>query len=54
VTVERRSPRSRSRPPTHFPGDARPALFRDDELELYRLEAGSAFEDRTQEIEDRL
>jgi hypothetical protein len=31
-----------------------PSLFRDDELEIYRLEAGSAFEDRTQEIEDRL
>ena len=31
-----------------------PSLFRDDELEIYRLEPGSDFEDRTQEIEDRL
>lgn len=31
-----------------------PSLFRDDELEIYRLEAGSGFEDLTQEIEDRL
>jgi SAM-dependent methyltransferase len=31
-----------------------PSLYRDDELEIYRLEAGSAFEDRTEEIEDRL
>ena len=31
-----------------------PSLFRDDELEIYRLEAGSDFEDRTQEIEGRL
>jgi SAM-dependent methyltransferase len=31
-----------------------PSLFRDDELEIYRLEAGSTFEDRTDEIEDRL
>jgi Methyltransferase domain len=31
-----------------------PSLSRDDELEIYRLEAGSDFEDRTQEIEDRL
>jgi 2-polyprenyl-3-methyl-5-hydroxy-6-metoxy-1,4-benzoquinol methylase len=31
-----------------------PSLFRDGELGIYRLEAGSAFEDRTQEIEDRL
>jgi cyclopropane fatty-acyl-phospholipid synthase-like methyltransferase len=31
-----------------------PSLFRDDELEIYRLEPGSAFEDRTQELEDRL
>ena len=31
-----------------------PSLFRDDEMEIYRLEAGSEFEDRTQEIEDRL
>jgi hypothetical protein len=31
-----------------------PSLYRDDELEVYRLEAGSAFEDRTQEVEDRL
>ena len=31
-----------------------PSLFRDGELEIYRLEAGSDFEDRTQEIEDRL
>jgi SAM-dependent methyltransferase len=31
-----------------------PSLFRDDDLEIYRLEAGSPFEDLTQEIEDRL
>ncbi len=31
-----------------------PSLFRDDELEIYQLEADSDFEDRTQEIEDRL
>jgi hypothetical protein len=31
-----------------------PSLYRDDELEIYRLEANSVFEDRTQEIEDRL
>ena len=31
-----------------------PSVFRDDELEIYRLEADSVFEDRTQEIEDRL
>ena len=31
-----------------------PSLFRDDALEIYRLEAGSVFEDRTQEVEDRL
>jgi 2-polyprenyl-3-methyl-5-hydroxy-6-metoxy-1,4-benzoquinol methylase len=31
-----------------------PSLFRDAELEIYRLEAGSVFEDRTDEIEDRL
>ena len=31
-----------------------PSLFCDGELEIYRLEAGSDFEDRTQEIEDRL
>ena len=31
-----------------------PSLFRGDELEIYRLEIGSDFEDRTQEIEDRL
>ena len=31
-----------------------PSLFRDDELEIYRLKAGSDFEDRTEEIEDRL
>ena len=30
------------------------SLFRDDELEIYRLEAGSDFEDLTQKIEDRL
>jgi hypothetical protein len=30
------------------------SLFCDDELEIYRLDAGSAFEDRTQEIEYRL
>jgi hypothetical protein len=33
---------------------ALPSVFRDDEMEIYRLEAGSAFEDLTQEIEDRL
>lgn len=31
-----------------------PSLYRDDELEIYRLEAGSVVEDLTQEIEDRL
>lgn len=31
-----------------------PSVFRDDELEIYRLRRGSIFEDRTQEIEDRL
>jgi ATP adenylyltransferase len=31
-----------------------PSLFCDDELEIYRLDPGSPFEDRTQEIEDRL
>src|SRR5262245_11410673 len=31
-----------------------PSLFCDDELEIYRLEAGCDFEGRTQEIEDRL
>jgi SAM-dependent methyltransferase len=31
-----------------------PSLLCDDELEIYRLERGSAFEDRTDEIEDRL
>jgi SAM-dependent methyltransferase len=31
-----------------------PSLFCDDELEVYRLEAASVVEDRTQEIEDRL
>jgi hypothetical protein len=31
-----------------------PSLFRDEELEIYRLEAGRDFEDRTQEVEDRL
>jgi SAM-dependent methyltransferase len=31
-----------------------PSIVRDDELEVYRLERGSIFEDRTQEIEDRL
>jgi 2-polyprenyl-3-methyl-5-hydroxy-6-metoxy-1,4-benzoquinol methylase len=31
-----------------------PSLYRDDELEIYRLGAGSVFEDRTDEIEDRL
>ena len=31
-----------------------PSLHCDDELEIYRLEADSAFEDLTQEIEDRL
>ena len=31
-----------------------PSLFCDGELEIYRLEAGSDFQDRTQEIEDRL
>ncbi len=33
---------------------ALPSLFRDDELEIYRLEGSSDFEDLTQEIEDRL
>ena len=31
-----------------------PSVFRDGELEVYRLEPGSTFEDLTQEIEDRL
>jgi SAM-dependent methyltransferase len=31
-----------------------PSLLCDAELEIYRLEAGSVFEDRTDEIEDRL
>jgi hypothetical protein len=31
-----------------------PSVYRDGELEIYRLERGSTFEDRTQEIEDRL
>ena len=31
-----------------------PSLFRDDELEIYRLGVGSDFKDLTQEIEDRL
>jgi ATP adenylyltransferase len=31
-----------------------PSVFRDEEMELYRLEPGSTFEDLTQEIEDRL
>jgi hypothetical protein len=31
-----------------------PSIYRDGELEIYRLEAGDCFEDRTQEIEDRL
>ena len=31
-----------------------PSHFRDDELAIYRLEAGSVFEDLTKEIEDRL
>ena len=31
-----------------------PSVFRDDELEIYRLEAGGTFGDRTQDIEDRL
>ena len=31
-----------------------PSLFRDDELEIYRLETGGDFKDRTQEIEHRL
>jgi SAM-dependent methyltransferase len=31
-----------------------PSLFRDEELEIYRLEAGRDFDDRTQEIEERL
>jgi hypothetical protein len=31
-----------------------PSLFGDDEVEIYRLEAGSGFEDLTQEIEGRL
>jgi hypothetical protein len=31
-----------------------PSLLCDDELEIYRLQGGSIFEDRTQEIEHRL
>jgi hypothetical protein len=31
-----------------------PSIYRDGELEIYKLEAGDSFEDRTQEIEDRL
>jgi hypothetical protein len=31
-----------------------PSIHRDGELEIYKLEAGDSFEDRTQEIEDRL
>jgi 2-polyprenyl-3-methyl-5-hydroxy-6-metoxy-1,4-benzoquinol methylase len=31
-----------------------PSLFCDDELEIYRLQSGSDFEDLTQDIEDRL
>jgi ATP adenylyltransferase len=31
-----------------------PSLFCDDELEIYRLEAETVFENRTDEIEDRL
>jgi hypothetical protein len=31
-----------------------PSIYCDGELEIYRLEAGDAFEDRTQEIEERL
>lgn len=31
-----------------------PSVYCDDELEIYRLETNSVFEDRTQEIEDRL
>jgi hypothetical protein len=31
-----------------------PSLFCDDELEIYRLEAETVFEDRTDEIEDWL
>lgn len=31
-----------------------PSVFYDDELEIYRLEADSVFDDVTQEIEDRL
>ena len=31
-----------------------PSLFRDEELEIYRLEAGSVFEDVTREVERRL
>src|SRR5262249_40957495 len=30
-----------------------PSLYRDGELEIYRLEGGNDFEDRTEEIEDR-
>jgi 2-polyprenyl-3-methyl-5-hydroxy-6-metoxy-1,4-benzoquinol methylase len=33
---------------------SQPSVFRDDALEFYRLEAGSTFEDHTQEIEERL
>lgn len=31
-----------------------PSVYRDGDLEIYRLRAGVAFEDRTQEIEQRL
>jgi SAM-dependent methyltransferase len=31
-----------------------PSVYRDEDLEIYRLEPGSAFEDLTQEFEERL
>jgi hypothetical protein len=31
-----------------------PSVFRDDDMEIYRLEPGTTFEDLTEEIEDRL
>jgi hypothetical protein len=31
-----------------------PSVFRDDDMEIYRLEPGRKFEDLTEEIEDRL
>jgi hypothetical protein len=31
-----------------------PSVYRDGDLEIYRLERGSAFEDLTRDVEDRL